>query len=245
MWNIRTSEGVIIHSPILCVCHSCIQVCKERKPYHPSQIHTSFNAVACKWINIQCSFAHWCARTHTHRHSGRCCQAGMLWLMNGSVVTTVRFSSFVVYVLCPCLRTIQPDVVAQCGGVCLCFHLSNSLFVCTWAELFRSEHSFLPILAPVAITIWSDKLQCLYEWELSQLQPLPTAHLLSGVGYAALKLVCVLFWRPQPYEWWTARNHPDHPKANRSPCTGSLSVINEQDHGKKSESLLLFCLPSP
>lgn len=42
---------------------------------------------------------------------------------------------------------------ARCGGVCLCFHLSGSLFVCAWEELFRSERSFLPVLAPVAITI--------------------------------------------------------------------------------------------
>lgn len=203
--TLRCQSGFIICPPIFCVCHSCIRVCKERKSYRPDQIHTLFYALACKWINIQCFFTHRCARTH----SGRCCQAGMLWLMNGSVVTAVRFSSFVVYVLCPCPHTIQPDVVARRGGVCLCFHLSGSLFICAWAELFRSERSFLPVLAPVATTIWSDKLQCLDEWELSQLQPLPTAHLLSRVGNAALKLVSVPFWHPQPYEWWTARNRPD------------------------------------
>lgn len=207
--TLERQSGFIIYSPLFCVCHSCIQVCKERKPYHPNQIHISFYAVACKWINIQCSLTHWCTRAHMHARTvgGAVRQAYCGWwmvallLQSGSALLLCMFYAHV---------PAQYSQTSLLGlGVCLCFHLSGSLFVCAWAELFRSERSFLLVLMPVAISIWSDKLQCLYEWDLSQFQTLPTTHLLSGVGNAALKLVCVPFWRLQPYEWWTARNRPD------------------------------------
>lgn len=60
-------------------------------------------------------------------------------------------------------------------GECLCFPPSGSLFVCAWAGLFRSEQSFLPMRAPMATTVQSDKSQHRYRGETST-PPFPTHH---------------------------------------------------------------------
>lgn len=84
----------------------------ERKPYRPNQIHTSFYAVSCKWINVQCSLM--CTHSVGGAVRQTCCGWWMVALSPQSG-SALLWCMFYARVPTQCSQTLLLNV-----GVCVC-----------------------------------------------------------------------------------------------------------------------------